>query len=173
MPKRQQRPRRSVTKIDRSDEDAPSFRLLSQAMDLEDVKICIIGALTTADGTPSVSKQVGGRTLCDGEVRDRCACVESLAAAKGHTNPVFSNFLVAKKFDSNVVWRALGSINDLHTESVEIDFASVSVKTCVYPVSHLVISECMDLVPCSYCQCSSSSSSSSISSSITEMPTNS
>ena len=170
MPKRQQRLRRSVTTIDRSDEDAPSFRLLSQAMDSEDVQICILGALTTADGTPSVSKQVGGRTLSDEEVRDLCACVESLAAAKGHTNLVFASILVAKNCNSSVVWGALGSVRDLCDESVEIAFASVSVKTCVAPVSHLVMREFIRLWPCSYIQPSSSSSSgtNSISSIFTE-----
>jgi len=142
MPKRQQRPRRLVTKIDRSDEDAPSFRLLSQAMDLEDVKICVIGAIATA-GTLSVSKHVGGRILSDGEIRDLCSCVESLAAAKGHTNLVFASILVAKNCNSSVVWGTLGSVRDLCDESVEIAFASVSVKTCVAPVSHLVMNEFM------------------------------
>ena len=38
-------------------------------MDLEDVKICVIGAIATA-GTLSVSKHVGGRILSDEEIAD-------------------------------------------------------------------------------------------------------
>ena len=131
-----------MTKIDHSHADPPSLGLLSQAMDLEDVKICVIGAIATA-GTLSVSKHVGGRILSDGEIRDLCSCVESLAAAKGHTNLVFASILVAKNCNSSVVWGALGSVRDLCDESVEIAFASVSVKTCVAPVSHLVMNEFM------------------------------
>ena len=133
-----------MTKIDHSHADPPSLGLLSQAMDLEDVKICVIGLIATA-GTLSVSKHVGGRILSDGEIRDLCSCVESLAAAKGHTNLVFASILVAKNCNSSVVWGALGSISAGRDESVEIGFASVSVKTCVAPVSHLVMSEFMDL----------------------------
>ena len=168
MSKRKQRPPGLVTKIDHRHADPPSFSLLSQAMDLEDVKICVIGSIATA-GTLSVSKHVGGRILSDGEIRDLCSCVESLAAAKGHTNLVFASILVAKNCNSSVVWGTLGSVRDLCDESVEIAFASVSVKTCVEPVSHLAESEFMRLWPCSYILNSSSSSgTSSISSIFTE-----
>ena len=124
-----------MTKIDHSHADPPSLGLLSQAMDLEDVKICVIGAIATAEAV-SVSKHVGGRELSDEEIADLCSCVESLAAARGHTNLVFSSILVAKNCNSSVVWGPLGSVRDCSDESVEIVFASVSVKTCVSPVSH-------------------------------------
>ena len=137
MSKRKQRPPGLVTKIDHRHADPPSFSLLSLAMDLEGVNVCVIGALANADGTASVSKHVGGRILSDEEIRNLCSCVETLAAANGHTNLVFSNILVHKNFNSSVVWGALGSINAGRDESVEIGFASLSIKTCVDPVSNL------------------------------------